>query len=71
MQSYCYLCDIDNELGATNFEAHEIKNGMKVVWLSIYDAIKHNEQTMANSDKKGMSIERETFLLKLIAQELL
>lgn len=71
MKSYCYRCDIDNELGETSFEAHEIKNGMKVVWLNIYDAIKHNEQTIANSNKKGMSIERETFLLKLIVQELL
>jgi len=71
MKSYCYRCDIDNELGETNFEAHEIKNGMTVVWLNIYDAIKHNEQTIANSDKKGMSIDRETFLLKLIVQELL
>ena len=71
MKSYCYVCNIDNELGETRFEAHEIKNGMKVVWLNIHDAIKHNEDTIANSDKKGMSIERETFLLKLIVKELL
>jgi len=71
MKSYCYVCTIDNELGETQFESHEIKNGMKVVWLNIYDAIKHNEHTIANSDKKGMSIERETFLLKLIVKELL
>ena len=69
MKSYCYLCDIDAQLGETKLEDYEIKNGMKAVWLNIYDAIKHNEQTMHSSDKKGMSIERETFLLKLIAQE--
>ena len=71
MKSYCYLCDIDAQLGETKLEDYEIKNGMKAVWLNIYDAIKHNEQTMLHSDKKGMSIERETFLLKLIAEELL
>ena len=71
MKSYCYLCDIDAQLGETQLEDYEIKNGMKAVWLNIYDAIKHNEQTMLHSDKKGMSIERETFLLKLIAEELL
>ena len=48
-----------------------MKNGMKPVWLNIFDAIAHNEHTIANSDKKGMSIERETFLLKTIASELL
>lgn len=71
MTSYCYLCQIDSELGETNYEDYEIKNGMKPVWINIYDAITHNEHTIANSEKKGMSIERETFLLKLIAKELL
>lgn len=71
MESYCYRCTIDEELGATGFESHEIENGMKPVWVNIYDAIAHNEETMATSEKKGMSIERETFLLKLIVEELL
>ena len=71
MKSYCYVCDIDTQLGETKLEDYEIKNGMKAVWLNVYDAIQHNEQTMQNSAKKGMSIERETFLLKLIAEELL
>lgn len=71
MKSYCYLCDIDAQLGATNLEDYEIKNGMKALWINVYDAIKHNELTMQNSDKKGMSIERETFLLKQIAEQLL
>jgi len=71
MQSYCYTCDIDSQLGDTNFEDYEIKNGMKVVWLPIVEAIKHNEHIIATSDKKGMSVERELFLLKLIEKELI
>ncbi|MCG6340861.1 NUDIX domain-containing protein [Vibrio fluvialis] len=71
MVSYCFTCKIDRELGDTNYEDYEIKNGMKPVWINIRDAITHNELTMAESDKKGMSIERETFLLRLIAKELL
>ncbi|WP_172566802.1 NUDIX hydrolase [Vibrio fluvialis] len=71
MVSYCFTCKIDRELGDTNYEDHEIKNGMKPVWINIRDAITHNELTMAESEKKGMSIERETFLLRLIAKELL
>ncbi|WP_022940051.1 NUDIX hydrolase [Psychromonas hadalis] len=71
MQSYCFSCEIDEQLGVTKFEDYEIKNGMKVVWLPIIDAIKHNEKTIRQSDKKGMSVERELFLLKLIEKELL
>lgn len=70
MISDCFVCDIDTELGETALEDYEVNNGMRPVWINIYDAIKHNEETIKNSDKKGMSIERETFLLKLIEKEL-
>lgn len=71
MLSYCYVCQIEDELGDTQFEVHEINNGMTPVWIDIDTAIAHNLATIANSDKKGLSIERETFLLQLIKQELL
>ena len=71
MQSYCYICTIDEELLEPELEAHEVSNGMHPVWMNIHQAIAHNEATMAKSDKKGLSIERETFLLKLIVDELL
>jgi len=71
MESFCYTCSIDSNLGETALEDYEVSNGMRPVWLNIYDAISHNEYTIKHSTKKGMSIERETFLLKLIAQELL
>ena len=70
MMSYCYTCDIDKELGKSSMESYEINNGMKAVWVNIHEAIKHNINTMATSEKKGMSIERETFLLKLIAERM-
>ncbi len=70
MISYCYTCDINQKLGATNLETHEINNGMKAMWINIHEAIKHNNMTMETSPKKGMSIERETFLLNLIAENI-
>lgn len=70
MISYCYTCEINTELDEPKMEHYEIKNGMTAKWVNIHDAIKHNKNTMANSDKKGMSIERETFLLELIAEGL-
>ncbi|MUH35547.1 NUDIX domain-containing protein [Zobellia amurskyensis] len=70
MISYCYTCDINKELGASKMEHYETKNGMEAVWINIHEAIEHNKKTMASSDKKGMSIERETFLLELIAKSI-
>ncbi|MCL1057706.1 NUDIX domain-containing protein [Shewanella gelidimarina] len=71
MESYCYICTIHPELGETRLEQHEIQNGMRPLWINIHQAIAHNEHTITNSPKKGMSIERETYLLKLIVEELL
>lgn len=70
MISHCFVCDIDEELGDTSYEAYEVSNGMKPLWVNIHKAVSHNEEVIANSDKKGLSIERETFLLKVIAEEL-
>lgn len=71
MISHCYFCDIDDELGNTAFEAHEINNGMIPRWMNIHEAIAHNEDVIAHSEKKGLSIERETFILKVLAKRLI
>jgi ADP-ribose pyrophosphatase YjhB (NUDIX family) len=71
MISYCYTCCVDEILGDTSYEHYEIKNGMKPVWINIHEAIAHNEKTISQSEKKGMSIERETYLLSLIVKNLL
>lgn len=70
MISYCYTCEVSYELGETNLEVYETKNGMKAIWINIHEAIAHNKKTMSISEKMGMSIERETFLLELIAKDL-
>jgi len=71
MISYCYTCEINQTLGSSNLESYEIKNGMEAQWVNIHEAITHNKKTMATSDKKGMSIERETFLLELIVEQII
>jgi ADP-ribose pyrophosphatase YjhB (NUDIX family) len=70
MISHCYTCEIDEALGDTAYESHEVSNGMTPLWMNIHQAIAHNEEVIANSLKKGLSIERETFILKVIAQEI-
>jgi len=68
--SYCYTCTIDKKLGESSLESYEISNGMKALWINIHDAISHNEEVMAKSNKKGFSIERETYLLDLIRKNM-
>ena len=71
MVSYCYTCDINIELGETNLESYEIRNGMLAKWVNIHEAIDYNNKTINSSNKKGTSIERETFLLKRIVKHLM
>ncbi|AMO54539.1 MutT/nudix family protein [Endozoicomonas montiporae CL-33] len=68
MLSYCYFCTIDAELDAPRFEDYEMANGMEVVWINIHEAIEHNKTIIAGSDKKGLSIDRETWLLEKIVE---
>ncbi|MBY6188166.1 NUDIX domain-containing protein [Marinobacter hydrocarbonoclasticus] len=70
MLSYCYLCDADSELGATALEHYEVANGMTPRWVSLSDAIAHNDAVMAGSPKAGLSIARETWLLKRLQRHL-
>ncbi|WP_125716091.1 NUDIX hydrolase [Pseudoalteromonas rubra] len=69
--SHCYLCEICGEFDEPEMEHYEINNGMRPQWVEIAEAIAHNEAVLANSDKQGQSLLRETRLLKLIATELM
>lgn len=72
MTSYFYVCTINKELGAPNLEDYEISNGMTTIWIDIDEAINHNTKLIQSKDSKmGLSVERETFMLNLIKNELI
>ncbi|EIW88855.1 MutT/NUDIX family protein [Alishewanella agri BL06] len=72
MRSYCYLCQLEGELGTPQLEDHEQANGMQVRWVNIHAAIAHNKAVMASeAATTGLSIVRETLLLETIAAECL
>lgn len=72
MLSYFYVCEIDSVLGQAQMEHYEVANGMEVKWINIHEAIAHNRQVMTSKDASmGLSIERETLVLELVATELL
>lgn len=70
MLSYCYLCDAETALGETALEHYEVANGMTPRWVPLAEAIAHNEAVMAGSPKAGLSILRETWLLKRLQRHL-
>lgn len=72
MLSYFYVCKLDVDFSRAALEDYEVANGMKPVWIDIYEAIEHNKQVMANQEASmGISIERETFVLERIVEELI
>ncbi|MDN4079941.1 NUDIX domain-containing protein [Paenibacillus polymyxa] len=72
MLSYYYVCSIHEQLGEARLEDYEMNNGMSAVWIDIHQAIMHNRQVIKNKEASmGLSIERETIVLELIASELI
>ncbi len=72
MKSYFYVCNIDHNFADVKLEDYEIANGSHPVWIDIHEAIAHNKAVIANQEASmGFSIERETFVLELVLQELL
>jgi len=70
-KSHWYECDIHDEQIATAMEDYEIANGMKPLWVTLEDAIKHNSKVIdAQPDSMGLSIHRETLVLERVAKEL-
>lgn len=71
MLSYIYKVSADYELGTANPEPYEIKNGSVPVWINLEEAIRHNETVISKQEASmGLSILRETFLLKYIKNNL-
>ncbi|ESP93996.1 NUDIX hydrolase [Pseudoalteromonas luteoviolacea] len=69
--SHCFIVDICGSFTEPQMESYEQANGMRPVWLPIKDAILHNRETLANSDKKGQSIYRELAILETVAKEVI
>ncbi|KFZ30985.1 DNA mismatch repair protein MutT [Pseudidiomarina salinarum] len=70
-KSYWYHCEVAQETVATRMEHYEVANGMRPEWVALADAIKHNEQVIKQAPATmGLSIHRETRVLKRLAHEL-
>lgn len=72
MTSHFFVCDVAPELADVRMESYEVANGMKPVWVSVAEATSHNRQVMSRQEASmGQSIQRETFMLERISQELM
>jgi 8-oxo-dGTP pyrophosphatase MutT (NUDIX family) len=72
MISHFYICSIDKELGVAKLEDYEINNGMDARWVNIHEAIAHNKEIIKNQPETiGLYIDRELYMLELVAKELI
>ncbi|WP_409524737.1 NUDIX domain-containing protein [Nitrincola sp. MINF-07-Sa-05] len=72
MISHYFVCEIADDLREARMEDYEVANGMRPVWINIHDALAHNESVMARNEKKmGLSIQRETLILRHLVKQLL
>lgn len=72
MRSHFYLCQAARILGDAAPESYELSNGMVPRWIGIADAIAHNEAVLQGKPSHmGMSIHRETLMLKYVAEKVL
>lgn len=72
MRSHFYVCQVDRALGDAAMEGYELSNGMAAAWVNIHGAISHNEKVIADNEASmGMSIQRETLMLKHVAMNML
>jgi hypothetical protein len=70
--SYFFVCEIDADLEQAKMEQYEIDNGIGVRWINIHEAVAHNKKVISLKDPSmGLSIDRETFVLEMAAQEIL
>jgi 8-oxo-dGTP pyrophosphatase MutT (NUDIX family) len=72
LRSYCYHCEVNDDFSATSLQESEVRNGVKPIWIKLTDAIAHNESILVNAPPEmGISIQRETWLLKFIRTSML
>lgn len=70
MTSHFFICNAAAELADARMEHYEVANGMRPVWVDVEEALRHNQAVMERQEKTmGQSIQRETFMLELIARE--
>ncbi len=71
MESYFYFCTASEHFLEPQLEDYEENNGMKALWVNIFDAIEHNKQVIESKESSmGFSIIRETYALEEIARKL-
>jgi 8-oxo-dGTP pyrophosphatase MutT (NUDIX family) len=72
MTSHFYHCDVAPELAEVRMEHYEVANGMRPLWVSVEDALRHNKAVMGRKEKSmGLSIQRETFMLEQVIEAFL
>lgn len=72
MDSYYYLCEIEAELSAPQFDAYEQELGFSPVWVDVDTAIRTNTAILeSNTLDQPRWTKRDTWVLQLVKRRLL
>jgi len=70
LDSFYYICKIEDELVVPNLDEAEIRDGFNREWISVTEAIAANKKVL-NSNNVPLVIQRETRMLEIIRDRLL
>ncbi|MFN8414154.1 MAG: NUDIX domain-containing protein [Anaerolineales bacterium] len=69
MTSYYYYCQVEDEVGPQSLENYEMELGFTPVWISLEEAIHHNQKIYQSHPKRRAEwLVRELFMLEYIQQ---
>lgn len=65
LDTYYYICEIEDELTSLTLDENEINDQFDIAWISVEDALEANKKIM-KSDCVPLVIERETRMLEIL-----
>ena len=65
-ENFYYLCEVKEEIGATDFDEHELEEQYALVFTTLEEAIQRNRCNDHGEENGSVAIERETRILELL-----
>ena len=68
-ENFYYLCEAQEEIGATEFDAHELDEQYSLEVVALEEALKRNRYNDHGEENGSVAIERETRIMELLLKE--
>ena len=68
-ENFYYLCEVKEEIGTTEFDAHEIEEQYSLEFVTLKDAVRKNRQDDHGEGNGSAAVERETRIMERLMEE--